>query len=87
MDRLGKLSGEKSRKFIENLEEIKEVPEIVKAEGESDSPDREGESSDNKPEKSHEKKKRKGVGYTTGVGQTWNVNKYMEEKKIKDSQI
>ena len=32
-------------------------------------------------------KNRKGVGYTTDVGQEWNVNSYMKKKESKNSQI
>lgn len=32
-------------------------------------------------------KKRKGVGYTTGVGTTWNVAEYLKSKEAKNAQI
>lgn len=32
-------------------------------------------------------KNRKGVGYTTDVGQEWNVNSYLKKKESKNSQI
>ena len=37
--------------------------------------------------KNFERKKRKGVGYTSNVGQTWNVNQYIENKKQRNEQI
>ena len=33
------------------------------------------------------KKKRKGVGYTTGVGEEWDVDQYLKDKKAKNSQL
>ena len=35
-------------------------------------------------EKNVEKKKRKGVGYSSKVGQTFNVTQYLENKKIRN---
>jgi len=32
-------------------------------------------------------KNRKGVGYTTDVGQEWNVNSYLKKKESKNSQV
>lgn len=32
-------------------------------------------------------KVRKGVGYTTGVGTSWNVNEYLKSKEAKNGQI
>lgn len=49
--------------------------------------EKEEQKQDNKPAKNYEKKKRKGVGYTTGVGKTWNVNQYIKNKKVKNEQI
>ena len=31
--------------------------------------------------------KPKGVGYSTGVGQTWDVNAYLKSKQAKNSQV
>ena len=50
----------------------------------------ENEATDGKEKKkvkNYEKKKRKGVGYTTGVGKTWNVSQYIKNKKVKNEQI
>lgn len=38
-------------------------------------------------EKNVEKKKRKGVGYSSKVGQTFNVTQYLENKKLRNDQI
>ena len=35
----------------------------------------------------NDNKKRKGVGYTTGVGTTWNVSEYLKSKEAKNAQI
>lgn len=47
----------------------------------------EKKSKEDKDEKKKEKedpyKKRKGVGYTTGVGTQWNVNEYLKSKESK----
>ena len=51
---------------------------------ESDS-DEETITTENKKQKRD--KNRKGVGYTTDVGQEWNVNSYMKKKESKNSQI
>ena len=34
---------------------------------------------------SFEKKLRKGVGYTNGVGTAWNVNEYLKSKEAKSA--
>ena len=38
-------------------------------------------------EKNVDKKKRKGVGYSSKVGQTFNVVQYLENKKLRNDQI
>lgn len=38
-----------------------------------------------KKNKEDKAKKRKGVGYTTGVGTTWNVSEYLKSKEAKSS--
>lgn len=38
-------------------------------------------------EKNVEKRKRKGVGYSSKVGQTFNVTAYLENKKLRNDQI
>ena len=35
-------------------------------------------------EKNVDKKKRKGVGYSSKVGQTFNVTQYLENKKLRN---
>ncbi len=35
-------------------------------------------------EKNVDKKKRKGVGYSSKVGQTFNVTEYLENKKVRN---
>lgn len=56
---------------------------------ESSSPEKQG-TEGKKPKKQKEIKqevsKRKGVGYTTGVGTTWNVSEYLKSKEAKSSQ-
>lgn len=78
--RLKEVTGEFERRYVEDENEPDEVKE-EKPKPESDSKKEE------KKVKNYEKKKRKGVGYTTGVGKTWNVNQYMKNKKVKNEQI
>ena len=78
LERLGAISGEKSRTF----EEIEEV----KAQEESKEPEASAIQQMSQ-EKNVDKKKRKGVGYSTKVGQTFNVNQYLENKKLRNDQI
>ena len=78
LDRLTILTGEKSRRFVENLEEerkLEEEKELERINKMSESKDQE------------KKKGRSGVGYTTGTGTVWNVQKYMQEKDNRNSQI
>lgn len=76
LDRLGQISGEKPRTFEEN-----EVEEVVVT---STSEVKEMQQAS---EKNVDKKKRKGVGYSSKVGQTFNVTQYLENKKLRNDQI
>eukprot|EP01022_Parablepharisma_sp_SALTPOND_P020985 TRINITY_DN395_c0_g1_i1.p1 TRINITY_DN395_c0_g1~~TRINITY_DN395_c0_g1_i1.p1 ORF type:complete len:5656 (-),score=802.26 TRINITY_DN395_c0_g1_i1:1614-18581(-) len=74
LTRLQKLSGEAPRKWHTEADQKPEIttgPAPSKIEAE-------------KPSK---KKVRKGVGYSTQVGEIWDVDKYMKSKKAKNSQI
>ncbi len=71
LERIGTLTGEKGRKWEEKTEEEEKV---VKKEAK-------------KEQKNIDKKKRKGVGYTTNVGEVWKVQEYFESKKSKNEQI
>jgi hypothetical protein len=75
--RLKEVTGEYERRISdeEEKEEVK-IPEKVEEPKQED-----------KPVKNFEKKKRKGVGYTTGVGKTFNVSQYIKNKKQKNEQI
>ena len=77
--RLKEVTGEYERKIDEN-EEVEEEKQVVAHEKPT-------EEQEIKPVKNYEKKKRKGVGYTTGVGKTFNVNQYIKNKKVKNEQI
>jgi len=78
--RLKEVTGEFERSLVtegeNDEEEVKPPTEEVKEEKE-----------EAQPVKNYQKKKRMGVGYTTGVGKTWNVNQYIKNKKIKNEQI
>ena len=75
--RLKEVTGEFERSLVtegeNDEEEVKPPTEEVKEEKE-----------EAQPVKNYQKKKRMGVGYTTGVGKTWNVNQYIKNKKIKN---
>ena len=74
LTRLQKLSGENTRKWEESVALRKESSTTGKElviQGED-------------PTK---KKARKGVGYSTQVGEIWDVDKYMKSKKTKNKQI
>eukprot|EP00347_Sterkiella_histriomuscorum_P017580 403348792 len=76
LERLGAISGEKPRVYEES-------PTKVEEEKVSDEPKQEML----QLEKNVEKKKRKGVGYSSKVGQTFNVTQYLENKKLRNDQI
>jgi len=73
LERVGTLTGEKGRKWEDKKEEEQK-------ETKSTSPSK-------KDQKNIDKKKRKGVGYTTNVGEVWKVQEYFETKKAKNEQI
>ena len=79
IERIGQLSSEKSRKKVE----IGEIETVLLSE--SSSPDKKDELKQKKwkKEESKDKSKRKGVGYTTGVGTVWNVSDYLKSKEAK----
>mmetsp|Transcript_41235 Transcript_41235/g.47493 ORF Transcript_41235/g.47493 Transcript_41235/m.47493 type:complete len:828 (+) Transcript_41235:1411-3894(+) len=79
--RLKEVTGELGRRLVEDdREEAKEEKENKEEE-------KVEEKTETKPTKSHLKNKRKGVGYTTGVGKNWNVSQYIKNKKVKSEQI
>ena len=72
IERIGALSTEKKRVKVETLpvvEETKQETTVMKK----------------KPKKEKKDVKRKGVGYTAGVGTTWNVSEYLKSKEAKSS--
>ena len=71
LERVGALTGEKGRKWEEKEEEVKAEKKEEKK----------------KEVKNTSKGKRKGVGYSTNVGEVWKVQEYMESKKVKNEQI
>lgn len=81
--RLKEVTGEYERKIVEGEDEIDDGKEETKTSA-TTSTDTESEA---KQIKNYEKKKRKGVGYTTGVGKTFNVNQYIKNTKVKNEQI
>jgi len=72
LERIGTLTGEKGRKWVENDEkdEVAQKNEDKK-----------------KAQKTIDKKKRKGIGYTTNVGEVWKVQEYFESNKAKNQQL
>jgi len=83
LTRLQKVTGEIERTIGEGDEEEKHEPLDEEPEEDNDKDMKK----DKKKLKNYEKKKRKGVGYTTGVGKTWNVSQYIKNKKVKNDQI
>lgn len=81
--RLKEVTGEYERKIVEGEDVIDDGKEETKTSA-TTSTDTESEA---KQIKNYEKKKRKGVGYTTGVGKTFNVNQYIKNTKVKNEQI
>lgn len=77
LDRLGQISGEKPRVYDEDNKE-EEVKGPVKVEESNVM---------QQTEKNTDKKKRKGVGYSSKVGVTFNVTQYLENKKLRNEQI
>jgi len=78
IDRIGQLSSEKKRTKI--------VPSISASETSSPEKGKDGEAKKDKKKKgtlTQDVSKRKGVGYTTGVGTTWTVNEYLKSKEAK----
>lgn len=78
LERLSAISGEKPRQVVDQSEK-------------ADEEEQKEESKESKPlqqlEKNVDKKKRKGVGYSSKVGQTFNVTAYLENKKQRNEQI
>jgi len=63
------LTGEKGRTKVESIKEEEEKEEFI-------SPEKKQLKRDNK---------RTGVGYSTGIGKIWNVNKYLKTKETKNT--
>ena len=74
LERIGTLTGEKGRKWEDKTDEEEE--KVAKKPTEV-----------KEEQKNIDKKKRKGVGYTTNVGEVWKVQEYFESKKSKNEQI
>jgi len=75
LERLGKISGEKARVYAEEEKE---------EDKDQDNPKMLGKSRSQEIERNVDKKKRKGVGYSSKVGQTFNVAEYLENKKVRN---
>jgi hypothetical protein len=75
-ERLGQLTGEKSRSKKGTIpQEIvlpKQISVSVKKKDEGEKP---------------KTKSKKGVGYTTGIGETWNISEYLASKETRNEQI
>jgi len=76
IERIGQLTGEKPRKRVHQSPQKEETKSLKFNQG---STSKKGVDSENK--------KRKGVGYTSGVGQVWNVSEYLKSKEARSSQI
>ena len=89
IERIGQLSSEKRRVKID-LDTKRKDEEQLEAENASkkEREDKNNSSTMKKKKKKEEKKdvKRKGVGYTAGVGTAWNVSEYLKSKEAKSSQ-
>lgn len=75
IERIGALSTEKKRVKVESIPDIEETKQettVMKK--------------NSKQKKEKKDVKRKGVGYTAGVGTTWNVSEYLKSKEAKSSQ-
>ena len=87
LERLQALTGEIKRRIGEEEEEeggdVMEIP-TPKKEEEGKEEEKSGEK---KAVKNIDKSKRKGVGYTTNVGEVWKVQQYLDAKKLKNDQI
>ncbi len=86
IERIGQLSSEKKRIKVEKKQPI--VEEEHKESSGKKGKKGQMEKGDKKKKHHDEKKdqKRKGVGYTTGVGVTWNVTEYLKSKEAKSQQ-
>ncbi|CAI2384890.1 unnamed protein product [Moneuplotes crassus] len=73
--------------FIERIGILTSEFSRVKVEPDEYNSDSEEESIVTEKKKQQRDKNRKGVGYTTDVGQEWNVNSYLKKKESKNSQI
>ena len=77
LDRLAQISGEKPRifdaEFEQPFEEEKKEEQVTTSVMQSSN--------------AADRKKRKGVGYSSKVGQTFNVTQYLENKKQRNEQI
>ena len=77
LDRLAQISGEKPRifdaEFEQPFEEEKKEEQVTTSVMQSSN--------------TADRKKRKGVGYSSKVGQTFNVTQYLENKKQRNEQI
>jgi ubiquitin-protein ligase len=71
IERIGILTCETARTKVEEKDYDSDSEEEIKTEA----------------KKKKRDKNRKGVGYTTDVGQEWNVNSYLKKKESKNSQI
>ena len=71
--RLGKLTGENPRKWKDEVVQASELDVKNTSADQTEDPTK--------------KKVRKGVGYSTAVGEIWDVDKYLKSKKAKNNQI
>ena len=80
IERIGQLSSEKKRSKVD-------PSTIPKEETSSPVKKTEDKTLAKKKKKKEDKKdyKKKGVGYTTGVGTAWNVSEYLKSKEAKSS--
>lgn len=78
LERLSAVSGEKPRVFEEEKEEVKELDELDLV--------RKGSSGKafEQDVAARSKAKRKGVGYSTKVGEKFDVGQYLENKKLRN---
>lgn len=82
LERLAAISGEKPRVYEEEASQA-EKPSEASTEEVKEA----GNTKTTEPEKNTEKKKRKGVGYSSKQGQTFDVSAYLENTKQRNEQI
>ena len=79
LERLGAISGEKARVYEDEKEEEEKKTVVVEQ--------KEIITGGTASTTAAVKKKRMGVGYSSKVGQTFNVTEYLENKKVRNEQI